>query len=167
MYLPKFTRLSLLPLLPVLDEMVRLHRSFSMQNALRLQVLSGELLTMLQHSDMQQIQTRTFELSKQTIAWLEKHMTEPFESERMERDLNFNADYLARCLKQYTGSISTAAISSVYPGGEGEAISSAGRLFRPGGRGNRSSQPNYFVRLFRKQTGMTPGTFRKTHAGYM
>ncbi|MCC3371627.1 AraC family transcriptional regulator [Cohnella sp. REN36] len=161
MYLPKRAIVEPHRLVPVMDEMIRLHRSLTLGNALQLQVVAGEMYAKLQEVVRGAAQTRTFEISERVVAYLHAHMEEPFRAEAMEQSLLFQFDYLARCLKLHTGLSPVQYLHRLQ-------IDRAKTLLRHSDLplqliGEQVGQPNvnYFIRLFRRLAGMPPGAYRQ------
>ena len=160
MYLPKYAHLNLDSIIPTLDEMVILQRSFSMKNALQLHALTSHLLYQLQAVLQTGLNTRAFSLSEKVIHYLNQHLLMPFSADHMQHTLHFHFDYLSRCLKQFTGlsplqyrhhlQMEKAKIlliqSNLTVGEVGEQVG--------------ISSINYFARLFRQHEGISPGQYR-------
>lgn len=104
LHIPKFAAIDLRTVLPLLDKMLSLHQVLTRRRAFELQVLFGELLVQLQNGWIKNSsQARSYFLSEKVASYLESQIEQPFDSARMEHDLHYHFDYLARCLKQYTG----------------------------------------------------------------
>jgi AraC-like DNA-binding protein len=93
-------------------------------------------------------------------AYLEERLHLPFDAEELERDLHYHFDYLARCLKQHTG-------MSPLQYRHHQQIERAKRLLahtdeplKRIGEQCGISDPNYFSRLFKRETSLTPGAYR-------
>ncbi|WP_028548164.1 helix-turn-helix transcriptional regulator [Paenibacillus sp. UNC451MF] len=168
LFLPKYGQVELKPLIPVLNEMLRLRESLTQEHAVDLQVLLGRLLSQIQAGVREQRRsTRSYMISEQVKAYLEQRVSESFQAQRMAEELHFNFDYAARCLKKHTG-LSPLQYHHAL------RMETAKRLLI------ESSMPvpevasqvgfndyNYFIRLFRKTVGMTPGLFRQSAKGYI
>ncbi len=160
MYLPKRASVPLETLLPLLDELVRLHRSPTLQSSLRLQTKLGELLVRLQPEPAAQGSARTSRIADTVVRYLQERVGEPFDAARMERELHFAFDYLARCLKRHTG---LSPLQYLHRLQVEQAKALLLRTDLPVQRiGERVGQPNgaYFGRLFRRHVGSTPAAYR-------
>ncbi len=162
-YVPKQMRTDLRHLLPILDEMVDLHRMFSVKNAFRLQLLSAELLHRLQLSLSAGRHERSRQLSDQIEDYLLRRHPLPFDGPLMESELHFNIDYMSRCLKRHTGLSPLQYAHRLQ-------MQDACTLLRQTDLSlqavaERVGQPNvnYFVRLFRQNLGISPGRYRSQY----
>ncbi|MFC5531473.1 helix-turn-helix transcriptional regulator [Cohnella yongneupensis] len=163
MYVPKCAYLDTRPLYPVLDEMVQLHRMFSIKNALRLQLLSAELLYRLQAAVSTGDHSRSYQLAEQIMDYLHRNQLKSFDAADLEAQLHFNIDYLTRCLKLHTGLSPLQYLHRL------QMESACSLLLQSDWPiqeiGERVGQPNanYFIRLFRKSMGISPGKYRAQH----
>ena len=163
MYLPKRANVPLDSLVPLLDEMVRLHRSMTLQSSLRLEARLGELLVRVQPESGAKGSPRTLRIADSVVRYLQERAAEPFDAARMERELHFHFDYLARCLKRHTG---MSPLQYLHRLQIEQAKALLLRTDLPVQRiGERVGQPNgaYFARLFRRHVGATPAAFRSGH----
>jgi len=167
MYLPKFAHLNLDSIIPTLDEMVELHRSFSMKNALQLHALTSHLLYQLQAVLHTGLDTRAYSLSEKVIAYLNQHLLTPFSAENMQYTLHFHFDYLSTCLKQFTAL--TPLQYRHHPQIEKAKVLLVQSDKTVGEIGEQVGIPsmNYFVRLFRKHQGISPGQYRMSRQKLM
>lgn len=163
LYVPKRAAIPLEPLIPLLDEMVLLHRSLTPRSAILLQARLGELLARLQPDEAGGGGERSRAVCDAVVRYLQGRIGEPFAAERMERELHYHFDYLARCLKRHTGFSPLQYLHRLQ-------IEQAKSLLLStdlpvAAVGERVGQPNatYFARLFRRLAGATPSAFR---AGY-
>ncbi|MFC5406264.1 helix-turn-helix domain-containing protein [Cohnella soli] len=102
--IPKFATIDLRSVVPLLTDMLKLHRQLTQYRSFELQTLFGQLLTLLQNGMRKSSpQARSFFLGEKVASYLAGCLELPFDSERMELDLHYHFDYLARCLKQYSG----------------------------------------------------------------
>lgn len=161
MYLPKFTTIEPGLLVPVLNEMVELHNTLSLHNALRWNIAAAELFGRLQSVVMANLTTHAYRLSKRAVRYLQDHLSQSFDSQHMEKELHYHFDYISRCLKQYTGMSPLQYMHHLQ-------IERAKTLLLTtdlsvGEIGSQVGQPNgnYFIRLFRKHCGYPPGTYRR------
>jgi len=161
LYLPKRGTVPMEPLVPLLDEMVRLHRSLTLQSALRLQAKLGELLVRLQPERGDSGSARTLRICDAVARYLQERLGEPFDAGRMERELHFHFDYLARCLKRHTGMSPLQYVHHLQVEQAKELLLRTDLPVQA--VGERVGQPNgaYFARLFRRLVGVTPAAYRR------
>ncbi|MBW5445274.1 helix-turn-helix domain-containing protein [Cohnella sp. CFH 77786] len=167
MYLPKFAHLDLRPLLPILDEMVQVHRELSIHNALRLQVLLGELLIRLQNTTRQYVRSRAYAVSEMVIGYLKERLTLPFDAAGMEKELHFRFDYLARCMKRFTGMSPLQYFHHLKVEKARQLLAQDRLSIREVAEYSGIPDVNYFCRLFRRKTGMTPNQYRSMLQGFV
>ncbi|CAG7631732.1 AraC family transcriptional regulator [Paenibacillus allorhizosphaerae] len=168
LYLPKHGPVELNPLLPMLEEMLRLRSSLTMEHAIDLQVLLGKLLTQLQSGLRGNRRgSRSLAVADQVKRYLESRLAEPYRAERMAEALHFDVDYAARCLRKHTG-LSPLQYHHVI------RMEEAKRLLRQTGLPVQAvaaqvgyADYNYFIRLFRKTVGASPGVYRHAASGYV
>lgn len=165
MYLPKFTGIHIPDILPFLRQMLELHHALSPASSLPLQTLLAGLFVELQTSARNRYASRSRMLCDQTIAYLQQHMTRPFDAKHMEQTLHFHFDYLARCLKKYTGMSPLQYLHNLQVGKAKSLLESTELSVAEIGRQVGLENANYFIRLFRKQTGTTPGQYRTVRIG--
>ncbi|MFE5318737.1 AraC family transcriptional regulator [Paenibacillus sp. NPDC056579] len=168
LFLPKYGKVDMKPLIPTLQDMLQLRDSLTLEHAVDLQVAMGRLLSQLQSGVKEyRRSTRSYTVAEQVKDYLQERYMEPFRAERMAEELHFHFDYAARCLKKHTGltplqyhhtlrmdRAKRLLIHSTIP--IPEVAAEVG-----------FSDYNYFIRLFRKTVGMTPGLFRQTSKGYV
>lgn len=160
MYLPKHARIEVSQLRPTLDEIVRVHHSLTLGQTVRLHALASELLSRLQSIAFGGPATKAQQLCDRVIQYLHEHIAEPFDSRHMERELHYHFDYLSRCLKQYTKlsplqykhHLQMERAQGLLRETDLDIQAIAEAVGLPNG--------NYFVRLFRKHTGLPPGKYR-------
>lgn len=166
--IPKFGGVDLRILEPLLKEMIALHQVLTRQRAFELHVLLGQFFLQLQ-SGMRRgsSQARSYLLSEQVASYLHDHLAEPFDAGEMERELHYHFDYLARCLKQYTGMSPLQYRHHLQ-------IERAKRLLAHSelplamiGEQCGLQDQNYFTRLFKRQTGRTPGEYRRQYQVFL
>ncbi|MBB6672664.1 helix-turn-helix transcriptional regulator [Cohnella nanjingensis] len=161
MYLPKRAVVEPRLLVPVMDEMIALHRSLTLGSALRLQVVAGEMFARLQEVVRGTAKTRAFEISEQVVGYLQAHLGEPFRAEAMEQALLFHFDYLARCLKQHTGLSPVQYLHRLQVDRAKTLLHHSDLPLQEIGEQVGLPNVNYFIRLFRRQVGMPPGAYRQ------
>ncbi|RKN79207.1 AraC family transcriptional regulator [Paenibacillus ginsengarvi] len=167
-YIPKFGKLELEQAWPLLDDMVRLHDRLAVESVLRLQLRFTELLAHLQELvSLTRAESRSGKLAAAVASYLRKHEQLPFAAEQLEKQFHYNLDYISRCLKRHTGMSPLEYLRHV-------RIERARRLLeQPEELTVRQiaemvciPDPNYFSRLFRKETGVSPAVYRKKRIGY-
>ncbi|WP_054955157.1 helix-turn-helix transcriptional regulator [Paenibacillus dakarensis] len=165
MYIPKFTTLHIPSILPFLQQMMKFHQGLSPATSLSLQSHLAGLLTELQTAVRLQYASRSRTLCDQTITYLQQHVTRPFDAKHMEETLHFHFDYLARCLKKYTGLSPLQYLHELQINKAKSLLENTGLSISEIGVQVGIENPNYFIRLFRKKMGMTPGQYRITRLG--
>ncbi|MGO4546419.1 helix-turn-helix domain-containing protein [Paenibacillus sp. 2TAB23] len=165
MYIPKFTSVHGPDVVPFLQRMLELHHTLSPKSSLPLQTQLAGLFVELQTALRTQYVPRSRLLCDQAIAYLQQHLTIPFDARHMEQALHFHFDYIARCLKKYTGMsplqyMHDLQIRTAKALLENTDLSVSEISLRVG-----IENANYFIRLFRKHTGMTPGQYRSARIG--
>jgi YesN/AraC family two-component response regulator len=111
--------------------------------------------------------TRSSQHSKKIESFLKEHLLLSHSSQQIEANLGLNSDYLGRCLKKHTGMSPTQYIQY-------QRIEKVKSLHLH----SNDTVPyiaeqvgimdyNYFIRLFRKQTGLTPGAYRQNKQSYV
>ena len=166
MFLPKSISLDPAPLLPPLHAMLDTHRRLNQGNALSLHTHFAQLLSLLQNSVAARSKPSQAELlSRGMERFLFRYVSEPFLTKHLEREFHFNADYLARCLKRYTGKTPLQYVQ-VLKINEAKRLLTEGSLDLPEIADRVGIRDyNYFIRLFRRMTGTTPGEYRKSVQG--
>lgn len=165
MYIPKFAGLHVPDFLPFLQRMVELHHALSPSSSLPLQAELAGLLVHLQTAVRTQSAPRSRLLCDQAIAYLQQHLTRPFDANHMEQALHFHFDYLARCLKKYTGMSPLQYLHYLQIKTAKSLLENTELSVSEIGRQVGIENANYFIRLFRKQTGITPGQYRTGRIG--
>lgn len=160
LYVPKRGAVPLETLVPLLEEMVQLHRALTLTSALRLQAKLGELLVRLQPGQSGAGSVRTLRISETVARYLQERIAEPFDAGKMERELHFHFDYLARCLKKHTGMSPLRYLHHLQIDQAKELLLRTDLPVQA--VAERVGQPNaaYFSRLFRRTVGVTPAAFR-------
>lgn len=162
--IPKFAEVDLHTLQPLLDEMMVLHLRLTAYRAFELHMLFGQFLLKLQngmrHSSPQ---ARSYFLSEKVAAYVANHLEIPFDSVQMERDLHYHFDYLARCLKQYTGMSPLQYRHHLQIDRAKRLLTHSELSLKKIGEQCGFQDHNYFIRLFKRQTTLTPGEYRKCY----
>ncbi|MBN2983113.1 helix-turn-helix transcriptional regulator [Cohnella algarum] len=164
--IPKWARLDPRPLLPVLDEMVAIQRDLRTGNAVQLQALSMRLLVLLQHAVSGSVKaSKSRRVCDEAAAILEADPHAPFRAKTLEDRMHFAYDYIARCMKRHIGLTPHQYALRL------KLEEARRRLVLTDLPGERIAEEvgfpdyNYFIRVFRKQTGMTPGGYRRWKQG--
>ncbi|GIO62093.1 MULTISPECIES: helix-turn-helix transcriptional regulator [Paenibacillus] len=162
--IPKFAEIDLRTMVPILQDMLKVHGMLTPYGVYELHMLFGRFLVELQGSMRKGgPHARSFFLGEQVAAYLADNLEVPFDSAGMERDLHYHFDYLARCLKQYSGMsplqyrhhLQMERAKRLLAHSELPLVKVAEQC---GFRDN-----NYFTRLFKRQTSFTPGEYRKRY----
>ncbi|MFK7694524.1 helix-turn-helix domain-containing protein [Paenibacillus sp. HJGM_3] len=160
-YLPKYAHVDMDGLLPLLKEMVEIHRTLCRENAMLLHAKLAELLVRLQQGLRNKQVSRSMSMCEQLKKVLHRRFREPFDAGELERELHYNFDYAARCLKRHTG-MSPLKYQHYL------RIEEAKRLLRHSSMtvGEIGAQvgyadDNYFIRMFRRTAGLSPGAYRQ------
>lgn len=160
-YLPKYANIDLDATIPLLEEMVEIHRTLCRENAMLLHAKLAELLVRLQEGLRNKQMSRSMRMCEQLKQVLHQRFREPFDAEELERSLHYNFDYAARCLKRHTG-MSPLKYQHFL------RIEEAKRLLRHTsltvgeiGAQVGYSDDNYFIRMFRTKMGLSPGAYRQ------
>lgn len=163
LYLPKFSEVAITPLRPHLDRMVELNNNLSLKHSIELHARFAELLARLQQGIRREGPVGAARISERVAAYLQRNLLQPFRAADMERELHYHFDYLSRCLKQYTG-MSPLQYRHHLQVEQAKRLLVHTRLaVREVGSECGFQDVNYFVRLFRKSTGMTPGAYRSAY----
>jgi AraC-like DNA-binding protein len=168
MFLPKMLQTELSPLIPTLQSMVTLHENFNLIGALPLNSLLAQLLVMIQSTLLElSAPSRAFQHSKSMEHYLKDNLVQPFDAQKIEDELQLNLDYLARCLKKHTG-MSPVQYLQFHRIEKAKAL-----LLKTSHTVPMIAEQvgitdyNYFIRLFRKQVGLTPGVYRQNNQSYV
>ncbi|PYI56571.1 AraC family transcriptional regulator [Paenibacillus flagellatus] len=168
-YMPKYGSLEMESVWPMLEEMVRLHDGLCVGTVLKLQAQYFRLLASLQELVRTSgPESRSGRLAAAVAAYLRSCEREPFKAELLERRFHYHIDYLSRCLKKHTGMSPVEYVRHI-------RIEKARRLLEQSPELTVKQiaeqvcmpDPNYFARMFRKETGMSPAAYRKRRHGYV
>jgi AraC-like DNA-binding protein len=165
MYLPKFADFNGPDLLPVLNRMLELHHRATASGSLLLQAELASLLVKLQEAAQRRYAPRSRKLCDLAIAYLQRHATDPFSADHMEKALHYRFDYIARCLKLYTGKSPLQFKHGLQISEARSLLANADLSVAEVGERVGIDNVNYFIRLFRKETGITPGQYRSSRQG--
>jgi AraC-like DNA-binding protein len=165
--IPKFSGVDLHTLEPIMKEMLELHRVLTRQRSFELHVLLGQFFLQLQKGMRQNSpQARSYLLSEKVAAYLGQRLEQPFDSGQMERDLLYHFDYLARCLKQYTGMSPLQYRHHLQMEKAKRLLAHSELPLKRIGELCGLQDNNYFTRLFKRQTSLTPGEYHRKHQLY-
>jgi AraC-like DNA-binding protein len=168
LYLPKYGTIDLNPLISTLEDILKLRDSLTLEHAVDLQVALGRLLCQMQSGlRANRRSTRSYAIAEQVKLYLRGRLGEPFQAQKIASELHFDFDYAARCLKKHTGmsplqyfhllrmeEAKRLLVHSTMPVQEIAALVGI-------------TDYNYFIRLFRKTVGITPGSFRESSQSYV
>jgi AraC-like DNA-binding protein len=163
-YLPKFAAVRAGTIVPFLDRMLELHHTFSIRHALQLQAEFIGLLAELQSYIRRLDSSRSRMLSDDIIDYLQQRISLPFNGKQMESDFHFHFDYLARCLKKHTGLSPIQYLHTLQIEKAKSLLQNTSLTVSEIGGQLGMENPSYFIKLFRKQTGLTPGQYRTAAA---
>jgi AraC-like DNA-binding protein len=168
LYLPKHGAYDRQRIEPIVEEILQLRSGLVMALALDMQVLLAKLLSQLQASLRQErVSSRSLIVAEQVMGYLELKKRESFAASQMAEELHFNEDYAARCLRKHTG-LSPLQYHHMVRSEEAKQLLrhtqlSLQEIAEAMGYGHY----NYFSRMFRKSTGLTPGAYRRSGRGYV
>lgn len=165
MYIPKSAGFHAPDILPSLERMLELHHALSASSSLPLQAELAVMLASLQAMVRSQYAPRSRQLCDRAIAYLQQHMTRPFDAKHMEQTLHYRFDYIARCLKTYTGRSPLQYLHDLQIRTAKSLLENTNLSVSEIGERVGIENANYFTRLFRKQAGMTPGQYRSVRIG--
>ncbi|MEF3305998.1 AraC family transcriptional regulator [Paenibacillus sp. GYB003] len=168
MYMPKFGYLGLDAAWPVLEEMMRLHDSLSVGSVLKLQAEFARLLAGLQESvGRANPESPSSRLASAVAAYLRRFERAPFGAEMLEREFHYNPDYISRCLKRHTGMSPLEYVRHIRMERAKRLLAQSPELtVKQIAELVCMPDPNYFSRMFRKETGVSPAEYRKRRIGY-
>lgn len=163
--IPKFGRVDLASLRPLLDQMLRLHETPTLARSYELHILFGRLLLELQKGlAVSQVRSRADRLGEECATYLERTLTLPFDSGQMEQDLHYHFDYLSRCLKQYAGMSPLAYRHHLQIEHAKRLLAHSDEPLTAIGERCGFRDANYFSRLFKREAGLTPGEYRRRYS---
>ncbi|MBB6729480.1 helix-turn-helix domain-containing protein [Cohnella zeiphila] len=166
LYLPKFSSYDGKRLLPLMDDMLRIQNSLVLGNALALHARMTDLFAAMQEGlQLSSDASPSLALSRKIEAYLRERAHAPLKTLRLEEDFHFNPEYLSRCLKKHTGMTTTQYIHYLKMEEAKRLLASTDLSIPRVGETVGIPDDNYFIRLFREKTGLTPGEFRKHRRG--
>ncbi|MDO3411860.1 AraC family transcriptional regulator [Saccharibacillus sp. CPCC 101409] len=162
--IPKFGPVDLHAIRPLLKQMLKLRDNLTIQRSYELHLNFGLLLLELQKSkEASSPRSRAERLGEQAAAYLAERLEHPFDSAEMERDLHYHFDYLSRCLKQYTGLSPLAYRHRLQTERAKRLLAHSDEPLARIGERCGFPDPNYFARLFKRESGLTPGEYRRRY----
>ncbi|MFD0960757.1 AraC family transcriptional regulator [Paenibacillus chungangensis] len=168
LYLPKHGSFDAAAIRPILDRMLELRKSLTMNRAMDLQVLLGQLLSQLQASMQRRgHDRRSYKVAEMVMRYLEERMTHSYHAEDMRRELHFHEDYAARCLRRHTGLSPLQYLQWIRVERAKQLLSHSQLPLQEIAEQVGYDDYNYFIRVFRKLTGQSPGAYRDSTLGYV
>jgi AraC-type DNA-binding domain-containing proteins len=164
MYIPKQAALDMTLFRPHLDRMVRLHGRIRIENALELHMLLTEFLFRVQQIAGRQFVAPSQRVSYRFMEYAESHYASPFKRRHVEEALHYRYDYIARCFKKHAGMTPVEYVQHVRMEEARRLLVSTEMTVREVGEAVGLPDGNYFIKTFRKTTGLTPGKYRAFNA---
>ncbi|MCC3371524.1 AraC family transcriptional regulator [Cohnella sp. REN36] len=162
--IPKFGSVDLRTLVPLLQEMLALHVAVTPARSYALHLLFGQALLQLQNGLRENgPEARAYEIGERAAAYLAGRLELPFDSGRMECDLNYHFDYLSRCLKLTTGMSPLQYRHRLQMERAKRLLAHSDDPLVQVGEQCGFHDYTYFTRLFKRHTALTPGAYRKRH----
>lgn len=165
LYLPKYMSLDFKTLIPVLEDMLQLHSALCHENAIQLHALLGRLLSLMQAGFRERQSSRSFTICEQVKSYLHRRFKEPFDARQLADELHFDFDYAARCLKKHTGMSPLQYQHHVRMEEAKRLLHHTVLPVQEIAESCGFSSYNYFIRIFRKTVGITPGVYRDRYRG--
>lgn len=161
-YIPKWAKVDLAALTPVLNAMVGLHKRLDAGNAIRVHSLFAELLVLLQEQCAGSSQPSQSErVSGAAADYLGSRWREPFDSKALQEELHFHIDYVSRCMKKHLGMTPLQYVLHLRLEEARKLLLHTVLTIPEIAEQVGIPETNYFVRLFGKKMGMPPGTYRR------
>jgi len=167
-YVPKFGCFELDEVWSVLMGMVRLHEGLTVGSVLQLQSDFLQLLVHLQALIRGAVvESPARRLAASVAAYLRKRSDQPLRLVELEETFHFNQDYITRCLKRHTGMSPLEFLRHVRMDQACRLLEHSPELsVKQIGSTVGIEDLNYFIRLFRKDKGLTPAAYRRQRQGY-
>lgn len=166
MYIPKFGAIDTAELFPILEQMFQLHSRISLENQLPLQSLLGQLFVLLQKQLRARTLSRSQQLSEQMIQYLYSTSDKPFRLDDLSRRFNFHIDYLSKCLKKHTGMTPLQYANRIKIERAKSLLHQTGLPLKQIVANVGFADYNYFLRVFRQHTGISPAKYRSLRSGH-
>ncbi|REK74559.1 AraC family transcriptional regulator [Paenibacillus paeoniae] len=109
------------------------------------------------------IQTHQPDLAEQAIRYIHEHYREQLTLESLAQALNYSAPYVARQFKSKTGRSLIEYLIEVRMGEAGQLLKETDLPLQEIAEGVGYSDTSYFIRVFKKWIGLTPGQYREKH----
>ncbi|ACT03556.1 AraC family transcriptional regulator [Paenibacillus sp. JDR-2] len=162
--IPKFTTVDIRKTVPLLSEMLKLHSVLTLSRSFELQILFCQLLIQLQNGMRKSSPyARAYEIGEKAAAYLADRLEQPFDSKRMESELNYHFDYLARCLKEYSGMSPMQYRHHLQIDRAKRLLAHSTLPLSKIGEQCGFQDMTYFSRLLKRHTTFTPGEYRKKY----
>lgn len=165
MYLPKHARIDMSLFIPLLERLVGLQSYIRVENALELHQLLIEILSRLQQMVCHQFALPSQRVSSMVMEYMRNQLAEPFKAEQMEEELHYSYDYISRCFKRHTGMTPVEYLHYVRMEEARRLLVGSNLSVREIGEAVGLPDCNYFIKLFRKMIGLTPGKYRDHRKG--
>ncbi|MEF3311987.1 helix-turn-helix domain-containing protein [Paenibacillus sp. GYB004] len=167
-YMPKYGALEMEEVWAILSEMDRLHNRLNVDTVLQLQLHYVRLLAKLQELIRSSgSESRSGKLAAAVAAFLRRYEDVPYEASQLAREFHYNPDYITRCLKRHTGMSPLEYLRHIRIGKACRLLEQRAELtVKQIAEAVCMPDPNYFCRMFRKETGMSPAAYRKKRLGY-
>jgi AraC-like DNA-binding protein len=161
-YIPKYGSVGSAVLTPVLDAMNQLHNRLDAGSALTLHRLFAELLVHLQEACSRFSQPSMAErISAAAADYLSSHWRDPFDSKLLQEELHFQFDYISRCMKKQLGMSPLQYVLHLRLEEAKKLLSHTVLPIPEIAERVGIPETNYFVRLFGKKVGLSPGAYRR------
>lgn len=165
-YLPKYGPYAGKPMLKILDEMVAMHRKRTMEVTIDLQIKFASLLGQLQSTiRTNRDKSRAAVIAEQVKAYLEENRLANYDAEQLSQVLHINRDYAARCMRMYTGLSPLQYLQYIRMEEAKRLLKMSSITLNEVSEQSGYSDYNYFIRMFRKIVGISPGQYRRISAG--
>jgi AraC-like DNA-binding protein len=160
LYIPKFGEIDTAQLVPMLEQMRAMRGRFTLEHLLPLQAMLGQVLLVLQKAARTSSYSRSQEISRLIVRYMDEHMEKPFRLEDLSKRLNYHIDYLTKCLKKHTGMTPIQYLNRLRIEKARHLLAQTDLPLQCVSEKVGITDYNYFFRLFRKHSGMTPVQYR-------
>ncbi|MFF2885250.1 ABC transporter substrate-binding protein [Paenibacillus sp. NPDC057967] len=118
---------------------------------------------LLRQLTSQNIQTHLPDLAEQAIRYIHEHYREPLTLESLAQALNYSAPYVARQFKSKTGRSLIEYLIEVRMDEARQLLTDTDLQLQEIAAGVGYLDMSYFIRVFKKTVGLTPGQYREKH----